>query len=100
MSSRFFSMALFIAACGSHNPGASDAALPVDAAPATITPDADLSAEMACEASLAAAWATAPPTMGMGSPTLRQSYEGVLGQILSDYQVPGAAVAVAKDGKL
>ncbi len=71
--------------------------LPPDAAPG---PDADVAGERACETALAASWGQTPPTTGLGSPSARASYTNVIGAAMAAYQVPGGALAVAKDGKL
>src|SRR5262245_59218564 len=63
-------------------------------------PDADVPSERACEAELAAAWVTNPPTTGLGSAAARRSYTDVIGRAMADFQVPGGAIAVVRDGRL
>ena len=53
-----------------------------------------------CESNLAAAWKAQPPSTGLGTAKARTAYEGVLRGILQQYDLPGASVAVTKDGRL
>jgi N-acyl-D-amino-acid deacylase len=64
-------------------------------------PDAHASpAIQACEQQLAADWLANPPTTGLGPPASRASYESVIGGLMKKYDVPGGAIALAKDGRL
>jgi CubicO group peptidase (beta-lactamase class C family) len=57
-------------------------------------------AAAACEAELGASWSREPLTTGLGSPSVRASYARVIGKLMSDFGIPGGAVAVAREGKL
>jgi N-acyl-D-amino-acid deacylase len=102
MKSAFVVVSLLGIACGgrSGSPSAPDAG-PGSGTDAGADATTHTSAQLAaCETSLAAAWAASPPTTGLGSASARASYEQVIGKIMSDYQVPGGAVAVSKNGQL
>ena len=93
--------ALTLAGCGAGaltpDPGASlDGAV----ADSTITQPDAFGDNARCEAELAATWKAAPPVVGLGSAMSIASYQGVIGKLMSDFQVPGGAVAVTRNGKL
>jgi N-acyl-D-amino-acid deacylase len=81
---------VLVAACGHSGGGAPDAAAPADANPAVV----------ACEASLAQQWTATPPSTGLATAAARGAYEQTLRAVMSQYQVPGASVAVTKNGAL
>jgi CubicO group peptidase (beta-lactamase class C family) len=54
----------------------------------------------ACEEAVLAAWRDAPPALGLGPAAAAASYDAVIGKLMADYQVPGGAVAVVRDGRL
>jgi N-acyl-D-amino-acid deacylase len=87
---------LALAACPSHQGGGGP---PDSGAPDSGSPDGGAD-PAACEASLAAQWASSPPSTGMASPSSAASYDRVIGKLMADYGVPGGAVAVALNGKL
>jgi CubicO group peptidase (beta-lactamase class C family) len=83
-----------IAAPADSSPTTDSAPTAADAAPA------DPAALAACEAALARGWTAQPPTTGVGSASARASYSKVIGKLMADFQIPGGAVAVARNGKL
>jgi CubicO group peptidase (beta-lactamase class C family) len=60
----------------------------------------DSAAQVACEARIAQAWKSASPVSGLGSASSLDSDAHVVGRLMTEFQVPGGAVAVAKDGRL
>jgi N-acyl-D-amino-acid deacylase len=92
-----------LAACSASS-ASDDGGAAADAArpPAfDASPQPDLSAENAqCESDLAAQWATTPPATGVASAAQRDAYRKVFGPFIAGYHVPGAAFAVASNGRL
>lgn len=86
---------------GARDAAISDARMPDGRVVDAAVPDARDDAEIrACEDEISELWRTAPPTTGLGSAAARMSYEQVIGQLMADFDVPGGAVAVTRNGKL
>src|SRR5215467_3858614 len=67
----------------------------------TTPPNPDASTSTAaCEADLAARWAATPPVTGLATADVRDTYAATLRLLMSQYAIPGASVAIVKDGKL
>jgi N-acyl-D-amino-acid deacylase len=54
----------------------------------------------ACEADLAARWAATPPVTGYATAEVRTAYGATLRSLMTQYAIPGAAVAVVRNGQL
>lgn len=69
---------------------------PIDAGP----PGPSRSEYRACENGLLDDWTQEPVSLGIARRVPRETYSRVLGKLMGDFTIPGAAVAVSRDGKL
>lgn len=58
------------------------------------------SAEGSCDDGVLAGWHSTPPAVGLGSTSSTTAYDQAITTLMTNYQVPGGAVAVMNNGKL
>lgn len=98
--------ALALSGCGGPPSPAvvTDGATPSDAVvDASVPADGagpDPAALAACEQDLVASLRAHLPSTGMASQSSAESYDQVIGKLMSDFHIPGGAVAVTHSGKL